>query len=536
MTVAQLDLGYAFAPPAAVTVTVDDQHPVEDTLTLVITNRSGAAVQFQNPQGLTPQSDLPAWNDQASPLGRISVWFPWGDASGDLARAGDATRIVASSLVQAWAASPRMTDATLGVYWALFPLSKSVFLEQDASISFKFARIVSHVGAGGHLPEQTWMTALPRVPGYAADQSHTAVWKQELSAELTAPATAIPGEQLDLRWTSAGAEYCSLSPGGFDNLPTEGHQPVKMPAEPSVTYTLTAHPASGRPLSDARTVSAQTGWIDLGRCPAFVTIGGAHAYAVGSRLIALTSGPSGVWVSPDGRSWTRGADLTALEWPSGASDGSRLWVAGIESSQSGVAILAATTDGSTWDVRRDGPWAGVHYVSTAYFQDALWVFGGWRWVGRDDPSNADVWRSPDGGVSWSKAAPATWAAAGKVERGQAAVFAGRLWVLVRGRELWATATGSDWSRQQPAPFGSSTEVYSLAATSQGLYGLSMDSAANRRELWRMDRNQTWTSFPVPGALIDGGNQLDIAPFGNGVFVPASDGFRFVPPVAAKGSG
>src|SRR4051794_7934558 len=46
---APLKLVYAFAPPAMVLVTTDEEHPVYNTLTLVITNRSGAAVTVGNP-------------------------------------------------------------------------------------------------------------------------------------------------------------------------------------------------------------------------------------------------------------------------------------------------------------------------------------------------------------------------------------------------------------------------------------------------------------------------------------------------------
>jgi hypothetical protein len=201
-----LDLGYAFVEPGTVYVTIDDEHPVENTLTLVVTNRSGAAVEFQNPEGLTPGSRLPAWDDTASPLGRISVWFPWGDASGALATDGDSENIVASSGDTEWAASDRQSDPNIGVYWILFPVSKSVFIEKDASVSFSFSKIVSHAGAGGTPPEQSWMTAVPRVQEYTTQEGQVAVWKDELSASLTAPASAIPGEHFTVTWQTIGVE------------------------------------------------------------------------------------------------------------------------------------------------------------------------------------------------------------------------------------------------------------------------------------------------------------------------------------------
>jgi hypothetical protein len=527
-----LDLGYAFSEPT-VLVTVDDAHPVENTLTLVITNRSGASVEFQNPQGLTPKSELPKWDDSASPLGRVSVWFPWGDASGDLARAGDSTKITASSLVADWAASDRMTDPRLGVYWTLFPLSKAIFLERDQSISFEFTGIVSHIGTGGRVPEQSWMTALPRLPGYTSQQSQTAVWKRELSASLTVPATAIPGDQFEVRWSSAGASYCSLSPGGFDDLPLTGKTLLKMPAKPSEKYTLTAHPASGRPVSDAQTVAAQTGWIDLGPCPAFSWIDGVDAYRVGAEFIAYHTGPGGVWASPDGRTWEQRESLPQLGDDIGATDGTRLWVIGQDPPRAATnqtAVIASTTDGRSWSTHRGAPFDGLQYPAAVWFQNALWVLGGWRWVGRDDPDNKAIWYSTDGGASWQDAPPAPWP--DRLELGQVAVFANRLWAVVAGRHLWATANGREWTAQQPVPWPGSTEMQTLVGTDDALYGMGADTKVNKNVLWGMERDQTWTQHDVTPAL-SFGIRPGVARYGSGLLAVGTRAFRWVPPVTGK---
>ena len=519
MSTQPLNLGYAFAAPDTVLVTVDDSHPVENTLTLVVTNRSGTAVQFQNPQGLTPGSQLPAWDDTASPLGRVSVWFPWGDASGDLARVGDATRITCSSRVADWAASDRMTDPRLGVYWILFPLSKSVFLGQDQSISFEFAGIVSHTGTGGRLPEQSWMSALPRVTGYTSQQGQVPVWKNELSAELTAPDSAVPGDQLELNWTSAGASYCSISPGDFTDLDVSGKVHPTMPSEPSVTYTLTAHPASGRPVTDAKTVKAQTGWIDLGPCPAFSMLDGVDAYRVGSEYLALHTGPDGVWASPDARSWSKRESLPKLENAFGATDGtSRLWVMGFARPN---GVVASTTDGRSWDIRKDAPWGHTQAAAAAFYQGSIWVIG-------DDRS---LWHSADGGASWQTAPPAPWAASAFLDPDGVAVFAGRMWIVLDGHELWASANGRDWSRQQATPWGDRQRVVMLTATDRTLYGMGDDPYANKNVCWRMDRDQAWSQVEVTRDLSYGIGPA-IAPYGSGLLAVGSRAFRWVAPPGA----
>jgi hypothetical protein len=522
----------AFAPPATVLVTIDDAHPVTNSLTLVVTNRSGAAVEFQNPEGLTPASKLPAWHDTASPLGRVSVWFPWGDAPGDLARVGDAQSIVAASVGPGWAASDRMTDPELGIYWTLFPLSKSVFLEQDASISFRFSGIVSHAGTRGTLPEQSWMTALPRVRGYSSDQRQVAIWKAELSARLTAPATAIPGDDVDLSWTSAGAEYCSLSPGGFDDLDPVGRQKVTMPWKPSVTYTLTAHPAIGRPVTDARTVTAETGWTDLGPFPGWRMLGGA--FRTHSGFFAFDGAV--VWTSADGRSWARGARLgNDLADPFAASDDGRLWVMGVEGGKAGNGdepmTVASTTDGSSWTRHPAPPWRGIREAAATVFQGALWVLGGEHFPPAPAPAvrSTAVWCSHDGAASWSQAPPGPWPAGTELGTGQAAAFAGRLWIVRAGRDIWASPDGRAWTQEQPLPWSDPAFVYATAATDQALYAATWNFKEPANLLWRMDRAQSWSGLPVVDALSPEGPMLGLAPYGDGVLVLGPRAFRYVPP-------
>jgi hypothetical protein len=532
----ELNLGYAFVDPASVLVTVDDAHPVGNKLTLVITNRSGAAVQFQNPQGLTTSSELPAWNDQASPLGRVSVWFPWGDASGDLSRVGDANKIVASSRVEGWAASDRMTDPTLGVYWTLFPLSKSVFLEQDASISFEFTGIVSHVGTRGRLPEQSWMTALPRVPDYTSQKSQTAVWKRELSAKLTAPAAAIPGDDLELSWTSAGAEYCSLSPGAFDGLDPVGKMRVKMPERPSVTYTLSAHPATGAPVTDRKTVSAQTGWMELGTAPV-TPDQGLSVFRVGSEYLAVNRTHGDVWSSPDGRVWSQRGSLATPIWSSFiASDGiGRAWIMGQDIPDgvpSHTAVIATTTDGRSWDVRKGAPWGAISSPAGVFFQGALWILGGWDHGGQGpETRNTTIWSSTDGGATWKDVARAPWT--GAVSSGAVATFAGWLWATVDGRELWATPNGREWARQQPLPW-SDAEYVALEGTDHALYGVYGNWANNvfKHVMWTMNRDQRWKQIDFTPAAATG-IWPGVAPYGTGLLVVGPRSFRWVPPAEAE---
>jgi hypothetical protein len=118
----KLDLAYGVLPPATVYVTLDPDAPVQNTLTFNVMNASTDPIGFNNPEGLTPSSDLPAYGDSTpNALDRPDVWFPWGTDAGDLATPGGATAIVASTKAADWAQPVQMSDPTLGVYWIRCP-------------------------------------------------------------------------------------------------------------------------------------------------------------------------------------------------------------------------------------------------------------------------------------------------------------------------------------------------------------------------------------------------------------------------------
>jgi hypothetical protein len=521
-----LNLGYAFEEPATVLVTVDDAHPIENTLTLVITNRSGAAVEFPNPQGLTPSAQLPAWNDESSPLGRVSVWFPWGDASGDLATVGDSQSIVASSLVAGWAASDRMSDPTLGVYWTLFPVSKGVFLDQDQSISIRFSQIVSHVGADGTLPEQSWMTSAPQVPGYTAQQGQLAVWKDELSATLTGPAAAPPQASITLTWKTVGVDSCALDPGDFRGLAPSGQQPVTMPAEPSATWTLTAYPhGGGSPIYARATVTAQTGWTDLGPVQGSMPTYGQLLVWMGDRFLVM--GREGdCWTSPDGRAWGKAGQLdpSVADWGGGLTAGpGRAWLVGLDFN-AGEGMYSST-DGASWPVVAGSiPWQWGDGYKVAFALGSLWAL----------PDNA-VWSSQDG-VHWSQRPAPPWSAArfppSPVE------FMGRLWTFSDwlcnpASHFWSSADGATWSQGGAAPWDGRQSIVGVAATRSHAYVATRPEGDGPNSLWQMDASQSWTPVELPADLA-GAPQNDLAITASDVLLLAYNGkghvWTYAPPL------
>jgi hypothetical protein len=536
-----LELAYGVQPPGIVYVTPDPAHPVEDTLTFAVANASGSAIEFVNPGRLTPRSPLPAYSDRGpNPLSRLYVWFPWGDAAGDLATAGNAASIVASSGSADWAASDRMSDPELGTYWILFPLSPSVFLDVNESITFDFSSIVSYLPQGKD-KALTWLATEPRVSGYESTKTTVDVWKQLVTATLTASAeSVIPGDEVTLAWETAGVESCSLQPGDFVDLPPAGSVVVTMPAERSVTWTLTGFPAAGSPLYAHATVEAATGWIDLGPNPAGSEYG-CLLVRTASELVAVSYEDLSTWASPDGTSWGRRGDLQLFAGPPGwvAADGDQVLAAGPVVPPDEMTVYGSADGGASWNVvAQPAPWNFFTTgQSVTVFRGSLWVLGG-GYEGTGVPRR-QVFRSDGSGASWVQEPDAPWQPRAW-QTNAAAAFDGSLWIAggqtwvagqgwVPALDLWLT-DGQTWTEAPTPPWQDEQAVFTLVAGSDLLYALTYD-ANQTMHLWQMGRDQRWSAVPGqvpfgPEAQVGPG----VAPRGRGFIAAADHTWVYSPPV------
>jgi hypothetical protein len=496
----ELDLAYGIAPPTTVDVTVDPAHKIKNTIEFNIMNPSTTQIAFNNPEGLTPDSELPPYgDDSANPLDRLYVWFDWGTDPGDFSTDGDAINIRCASMSPDWAASNPMSDPLLGTYWTVFPMSQTVLLGPTESVVFEFTRIVSELPADQN-DVMTMLYVEPRVAGYAQDQSTVELWKVQPQATATLSASkyqAEPGAWITLSWTATGASSCSLTPGNYGSLPEIGTQDVQLPAAPSTTYTLTATPDGGGPVAAAQsTITTETGWVNIGRNPWGWYIG-PLLYTLPDRLVFL-NGDGSAYSSLDGSAWEflGGGGGTLPVAPFYAYFAEQLWfMGGAIAGDPPPAPIMSSPDGVTWTTLTEAaPWGPRSAGGTAVFADALWVVAG------KDVSGGlnDVWSSPDGS-SWTQTcAAAPWSA--RSQPG-VATFDGRLWMCggldassssgATFQDSWSSADGVDWEKGPTVPWAQG-QVAILVATDDVLYAISLTPSLAPMQLWQMDLTGTWT--------------------------------------------
>ena len=499
------ELAYGIQPPGTVYVTLDDTEPVSNTLVLDVMNTSTSPVGFNNPEGVTPSSDLPAITDTTpNPLDRMYVWFPWGDGAGDLSYAGDAASIVSSSLSPGWAPPVQLTDPTLGVYWILFPLSSTVLLGPQESVQFEFREIVSHLPAS----QTTGMTVAyvePRVAGWASPTSTVDVFKAEplqIASFTALPTVVLPGGSATVSWTTTGASEVTLEPGGHSGLPVSSH--VEVPVSEPTTFTLTAYASGEAPVQRRAAVSAQTGWVSMtgGQGPPFYGLPMA-LYGLDSGMVYVSTN-SNVWSSsPDAQSWTLVAESSPIGTrvaPYAAAFGDSLWLMGgfVNTSSSALNDVWSSSDGgATWEQAGTAAWSPRSGGGCAAFLDRLWIAGGTEvnYAAASSVVPDPLWSSADG-VSWT-AAEVPWAARANCGL---AVWDGRLWVS-GGKapggylaDTWSTADGVTWEESaQPAQWGSYWPT--LVPTPTTLYAITHSTALGSG-LWTLD-GDTWTEAAQP---------------------------------------
>lgn len=107
----------------------------------------------------------------------------------------------------------------------------------------------------------------------------------------------------------------------------------------------------------------------------------------------------------------------------------------------------SSTDGANWKLEKENAeWAKRRSMSVVFFQDKLWMFGGWSPV---TGYTSDVWQSTDG-INWIEVLTnAPW----EPREGQTTeVFQGKIWIIggvnydkrETKNDVWWSDNGIDW--------------------------------------------------------------------------------------------
>lgn len=281
-------------------------------------------------------------------------------------------------------------------------------------------------------------------------------------------------------------------------------------------------------------------WEKVTGCANFAARDGAGALVFDGRMWLLggwnptdkTHFPlvcnSEVWSSVDGVHWE--LENPQAPWEPRHCSGyvvhdDRMWIVGGDSNQGHhQQDVWCSSDGIAWEMVTDRvPWAPRAAHHTVAFQGKIWVMGGQTIPkhvhGCPEFFYNDVWNSSDG-VHWERVLEnAPWTPRGMI--GGNVVFGERIWLLGGGtyetprhperrffNEVWSSADGIEWKRQEPAAPWAPRQYHEVAVydgrmwvlegffqdTTPGRNGYEPDSG-NRNDVWHSADGQTWHELP-----------------------------------------
>jgi IPT/TIG domain-containing protein len=169
----------------------------------------------------------------------------------------------------------------------------------------------------------------------------------------------------------------------------------------------------------------------------------------------------------------------------------------------GTSDVWRSTDGITWEeVTSTAPWGPRVVHMCASFQGSLFVMGGMTDVNNPATVLQDVWRSDDGGFTWTNLGNAPWAGRGFVNSGQGLpVFNGKLWLMGGGNyttilynDVWSF-DGTAWVLVNAAATWAARQYNSTFVFLDKLWvsnGVSDFIGTNIGDAWASPDGVTWT--------------------------------------------
>ncbi|WP_094603727.1 hypothetical protein SPSIL_041270 [Sporomusa silvacetica DSM 10669] len=238
--------------PNSITVTANPQYPLVNQVTLGISFPDEPVPGLVNPQGLTPDNDLPGRNAVGYNLSRIYIWFPWGtDSEKGFASNEESEKIAVSPGPNNsdWYCVAQEDDE-VGRFWILFPKHSGQLATSD-SLTFVLDQIISTAKSG-----QSYIFVKNCcITGYTDGVQPFPIMKQAQGLAIHSfralPSTIAKGAYSTLSWDVAGASSCTLYPGGYAVALTGQKQVI---LNSTTDFTLTAQNDAGQSCSQDVTV------------------------------------------------------------------------------------------------------------------------------------------------------------------------------------------------------------------------------------------------------------------------------------------
>ena len=508
-----LELAYGFDPDpgANIIVSTDPRYAVTNTLNFIIRNPADhPVVNFENPDGLTPEDQLPPIDapNWPQPLDRLYLRFPWCDqepfqCAGYLTTTSLSTGITTGPGGQdgeRWY-TQAMSSSKYGRYWILFPKTAEVHLEANQSIRVVISNIVSYIPQG----TMTNIYINPDVKGYLRqEQVGPGVFLTNPPPIIkfwAEPTTVKAGGDAKLFWATTNAQSAQLSPinGGVQNVPTNEPNGYAINPLYSTNFTLEAQSPIGLQNRQSATINVTP--VSVASFTATPSQGVRLGQAV--TLSWQTDSAVSVNISPGVGS--------VCSQACGCNEGSQpvipaqytnyqLTAQGQGQPQTANAVVfplqvgwTAQTSQAPWNTR-DRP------VFLAYRPNTSQIMEMWILAGGTGTTTSWVYRSQDG-TTW---APATSNAGYPVRKNAGGLaFNQKLWLMGgedrQGRKLndiWSSPDGSTWTQIEPeggtvwsarSDFGC-IEFMNKIWVMGGLDG----SGKALNDIWNSEDGVTWT--------------------------------------------